>query len=257
MIDTHAHLFDTAFEADLADVISRAQAVGVSDFILPAIDSQSHAALLSVAERYPCCHATIGLHPTSVNDNPQWESELQMVLTRLQSPSVGPVVAIGEIGLDLYWSRDFIDQQIIALKTQLEMAIEYDLPVILHVRDGWDEIFAAMEPYRGSLRGVFHSFSGSADHYAKTQLLGDFRVGIGGVVTFKSSTLPEIIANIPLEKILLETDAPYLTPVPHRGKRNQSAYIPLIAAKIAQIKGCSLEEVDVVTSQNARELFKI
>lgn len=259
MIDTHTHLQDSRFDEDRPWVVKRAREVGVTDMILPATEADGHQALLAVLSEYSdCCHGAMGVHPTTVNDNPDYEQELQLVAQMLESGRVGSGyrwLAVGEVGLDLYWSRDFLDQQIQALSFQLDLAVEYDLPVILHVRDAWDEIFEVLAPYRGRVRGVFHSFSGTLEHWQRIQAFGDFLVGIGGPITYKKSVLPDVLAHIPIQAIVLETDAPYLPPVPYRGQRNESAYVPIIAQKIAEIKSLTVPEVDRVTSENARKLF--
>lgn len=256
MIDTHTHLFDSQFDADRDDTFQRAASVGITHFILPAIDSLSHQSLLNLAAQNPTCLPTIGLHPTSVNDNPNFHDELNIVRDYLYGSEV-KFVAVGEIGLDLYWSRDFLNQQIEALVTQVQWAIEKDLPVIIHVRDAWSEIFDALAPYKGKLRGVFHSFSGNYDDFLKSQELGDFYIGIGGPVTYKKLTLPTLLQQVPLDRIVLETDAPYLPPTPHRGTRNEPYYLSLVSARLAEIYDVSIEEIDRQTTKNSCELFKI
>lgn len=253
-VDTHSHIFDSAFDDDRREAIDRAISLGVTRIILPAIDSSTHSRMIDTALQYPSAtFATIGLHPTSVNENPDFAAEIAEIERLLKNPPV-KFYAIGEIGLDLYWSRDFLAQQVSALKIQLEIALRHDLPVILHVRDAWDEIFPILEAYKG-LRGIFHSFSGGIDQYLRAMAAGDFMIGIGGVATYKKSDLPTVIAEIPLSKIVLETDSPYLPPVPHRGHRNESSYIPIIAAKVAEIKGITIGEVEQTTTKNAERVF--
>lgn len=255
MIDTHSHLQDRRFDEDRAQVIERAVAAGVTGMILPATEMASHADLMDVLERWPeCCYGAMGVHPTTINDNPDYARELEAVARELHD-SPGRWVAVGEVGLDLYWSRDFLEQQIVALRYQLELAVEYDLPVLLHVRDAWGEIFDVLEPYRGRIRGVFHSFSGTIENYNAVVALGGFLVGISGPITYKKSALVDVVREIPLERILLETDAPYLPPVPHRGQRNESSYVPLVAQMIAQIKGVEVAVVDAVTTASAMRMF--
>lgn len=225
--------------------------------VLPGIDSQSHQQLIDTVNSYPnICYGAIGLHPTSVNDNPDWQQELNLIADLLTSKVVN-WVAVGEIGLDLYWSQDFIDRQIETLTRQMDLAIEHHLPVIIHTRNAWDEIIEVLKPYFGHFRGVFHSFSGELSHLQSLLSHDNIYIGVGGVVTYKKSNLPEIVTATPLDRILLETDSPYLPPVPYRGKRNESSYLELIARKIAELQQVEFEYVAQVTEQNARRLFNI
>ena len=194
----------------------------------------------------------IGLHPTSVNDN--YEKELEIVARELKFSK--EYVAIGEIGMDLYWDKTYLKEQQIVLDKQVNWALEYDLPIVIHCRDAFDYIYKVLEPYKKTpLRGIFHSFTGTAEEAARVLEFSDFFIGINGVVTFKKSHLPEILAGIPLEKIVLETDSPYLTPVPNRGKRNESAYVKDTLMKVSEIYGMSPEAVGDVTSENALKVF--
>lgn len=257
LIDTHTHIFDSAFQDDRAQVVERATLAGVVKMVLPGIDSQSHQSLIDTVRQFPgICYGAIGLHPTSVNDNPQWQRELEVVGELLEQKPL-EWVAVGEIGLDLYWSRDFLDRQIQVLTHQVELAILNNLPVIIHTRDAWDEIIEVLQPYLGRFKGVFHSFSGELSHLEQLLRYDDIYIGIGGVVTYKKSNLPDIIATTPLERILLETDSPYLPPVPYRGKRNESSYLHLIAHRIAELKQIDVAQVAQVTQSNAQRLFKI
>ena len=258
MIDTHSHIYAEEFDSDRDEALQRAREAGVERLMLPDIDSESRGRMVELALRHPeFCHAMAGLHPTSVNDNARWREELDMVESMLSTPLV-PLYGVGEIGLDLYWSRDFFKEQREALHAQLELALQYRLPVVIHTRSAYAEMVDAVATYRGrGLRGVFHAYADDADMFRKLASMGDFYFGIGGVVTFKNSGLDRVVAEIPLERILLETDCPYLTPVPHRGKRNESSYVDYVCAKIAQIKGVEHSAVDVATSLNARELFAI
>lgn len=256
-IDTHAHLYDEAFDTDREATIERAQLAGVTRFILPGIDASTQPALENLADRYPdCCFACVGLHPTSINN--QWEEELALVQQRLHKRSY---VAIGEIGLDGYWSREFIREQQEAFYRQLVWASERNLPVIIHLREATDFLFEVLDRFRNEKKvlpqGVFHAFSGSTETYERICQYGDFYFGIGGVSTYKKAGIAETLTHIPLTRILLETDAPYLTPVPYRGKRNEPAYIPFIAQRIAELKNCSLQEVSETTTQNALNLFNL
>ena len=194
----------------------------------------------------------IGLHPTSVNDN--YEKELEIVARELKFSK--EYVAIGEIGMDLYWDKTYLKEQQIVLDKQVNWALEYDLPIVIHCRDAFDYIYKVLEPYKKTpLRGIFHSFTGTAEEATRVLEFSDFFIGINGVVTFKKSHLPEILAGIPLEKIVLETDSPYLTPVPNRGKRNESAYVKDTLMKVSEIYGMSPEAVGDVTSENALKVF--
>lgn len=255
MIDTHTHIFDPAFDDDLESVVARALDSGVERMILPSIDSQSHERMISTVQRFPkILYGAIGLHPTSVNDNPEWRAELALVERYLAEKPLD-WIAIGEIGLDLYWSRDFLDEQIEAFTHQVELAIDHNLPVIVHTRNAWDEMMQAIAPYKDNLRGVFHSFSGQQHHANEIIETTTLYIGLGGALTYKNSTLPEVITHIPMDRILLETDSPYLPPVPHRGARNESSYIELIATKLADIKKLPLDDVKTITTKNAMELF--
>lgn len=254
-VDTHAHIFDADFDTDRAETVARAVAAGVRKIILPAVDSRSHEAMIRTALEFPdVCHAAIGMHPTSVNENCKWREELQLVRQMLKEQSV-PFCAIGEVGLDLHWNTSSLTEQCQALVIQMQLAVEYDLPLILHVRDAWNEIFPLLEPLHGQIRGVFHSFQGSYKDYQHIKEMGDFAVGIGGFITYKNSPTAKVLEHIPLEDIVLETDAPYLTPVPFRGTRNESAHIPVIAAKIAEIKNVSIEDVMRITTARAERIF--
>ncbi|MFI3261911.1 MAG: TatD family hydrolase [Rikenellaceae bacterium] len=253
-IDTHTHVFCEEFDEDRDTVVQEAIKAGVTKLILPAIDSESHNRMENMLDNYSgICLGAIGVHPTSVNDNADYKKELEIVKQKLEE-NADRYCAVGEIGLDLYWSKEFIDTQIEVLRFQLELSLEYNLPVILHVRDAFSEIFEVLKDYKG-LKGVFHGFSGTYEDYLTAKSLGGFKFGIGGVVTFKNSTLPKVVEKMPLEDIVLETDAPYLTPAPHRGKRNNPIYVPIIAQKIADLKCVSLEVVGKTTTDSAAQLF--
>ncbi len=252
-IDTHAHLYDEAFASEEDQAIERAAQAGVTRLIFPDIDTQSREAMFSLADRhqgkvFPC----LGLHPTSVDANWQYEmSEVEKHLDR-------KIWAIGEIGMDCYWSKEFIEQQKEVLRIQLELAARLDLPVIIHSRDSTELIMNIIKECRHlALRGVFHAYSGSAETFRELQGLGDWYIGIGGVLTYKKASIAEAVKRIPLERILLETDSPYLTPVPFRGRRNESAYIPHIAEKLSELTGRDIEEIAAQTTENAVKLFRI
>ena len=252
MIDTHAHLYAEQFDGDRDQVIARARSGGVEKFIIPAIDMASFESMMSLCAAYSdCCFPCIGLHPTSVEAD--CEEQLAFVESQLDKHRF---VAVGEIGIDRYWPTDYAEQQITAFKQQIRWASERELPVIIHARESFEQIFAALdESFGANTRGVFHSFTGTAADYARIRAYGSFKIGLGGVLTFKKSHLPAVLKDIPLSDIVLETDAPYLAPHPFRGKRNESAYLPLVAAAIAEIKNVSIEEVDAHTSQNAVRTF--
>lgn len=254
LIDTHLHLYDEAFDIDREAVIGRMKEAGVVKAVLPAIDRGSfeRESLLAEGQKGYLWQA-IGLHPTSVREN--WREELQFVYDQLQR---GEYVAIGEIGLDGYWSREFIEEQKQVFKEQLLLAKRYSLPVIIHLREATEELFEVLDsPGVAPFKGVFHAFSGSVESYRRLKRYGEIKFGIGGVVTYKNAGVALSLKSIPLEDLLLETDSPWLSPVPFRGKRNESSRLIEIAEKIAMIKGVEAEEVAAVTSINAEKMFGI
>ncbi len=254
-IDTHTHLYAEEFLPDLPEVVARAQQSGVEQFILPAIDRAWFEPMMQTVAQFPQnCFPCIGLHPTSVKVN--WKEELDFVEQQLSTPE--KFAAIGEIGIDGYWSKEFMAEQRTVFETQLRWAAQHDLPVIIHARDSFNEIFEVLDKVKSlPLRGIFHAYSGSIETYTRIQHYGDFKVGIGGVVTFKNAGLVNVLKNIDLSRIVLETDAPWLTPAPYRGKRNESSYIPLIAQKVAEIKETSIKEVADITTKNATALLNL
>ena len=258
MIDTHSHIYSEEFDDDRAETLQRAGDAGVELMLLPDIDSESRGRMFALAQEHPTrCKAMVGLHPTSVNDNPRWQEELDMV-ERLMREAPTPLYGVGEIGLDLYWSRDFYNTQREVLHAQLELAIKYNKPVVIHTRDAYTEMLDAVATYRGrGLRGVFHAFAADVDMARKLLRNGEFSFGIGGVVTFKNSGMDRVVVDLPLELLLLETDSPYLTPVPHRGKRNEPAYVEFVCRKIAEIHRTTPERVDAVTTATAKEIFSL
>ncbi len=258
MIDTHSHIYSEEFDDDRAETLQRAWDAGVEMMLLPDIDSESRGRMFALAQEHPTrCKAMVGLHPTSVNDNPRWQEELDMV-ERLMREAPTPLYGVGEIGLDLYWSRDFYNTQREVLHAQLELAIKYNKPVVIHTRDAYTEMLDAVATYRGrGLRGVFHAFAADVDMARKLLRNGEFTFGIGGVVTFKNSGMDRVVVDLPLELLLLETDSPYLTPVPHRGKRNEPAYVEYVCRKIAEIHRTTPERVDAVTTATAKEIFSL
>lgn len=253
LVDSHSHLFLEEFSDDLPLVIARARVAGVSHIFMPNIDSTTIGPLLSVCNTYKgYCFPMIGLHPTSVNAD--YEKELAVVESYLRQTH--DFVAIGEIGLDLYWDKTYLKEQLMAFEQQVEWALNYNLPIVIHSREAFEYIYKVLAPYKKTpLTGVFHSFTGTAGEAARLMEFEGFKIGINGVVTFKKSSLPEALKEIPLERIVLETDSPYLTPVPNRGKRNESAYLKDILLKVAEIYGQPVEKVAELTSENALNLF--
>ena len=259
LTDTHSHLYEPEFDADREQALARAAEAGVGLLLLPAIDSQSHERLFGLCRNHPDrCFPMMGLHPTSVNGNPRWREELALVGQLLQTPpeGIGRFCAVGEIGLDFYWSGGFRSEQTEAFCRQCEWALQFGLPIAVHTRSAYPEMIALVEEFRGSgLRGVFHAFGEDLATYEKLKSCGDFLFGIGGVVTFKNSKLADTVRHMELSDLVLETDCPYLTPAPHRGERNESAYLVHICAKVAQIKELTPDEVAAATSANARRMF--
>ncbi len=253
MIDTHTHLYSEEFDLDRPEMIQRALDKGISEFYLPAIDSESHEKMFQLEAEYPGkIHAMIGLHPCYVKPE-TWENELKIVETYLNERDFP---AIGEIGIDLYWDKSTLDIQIKAFEQQIDWAIEKDLPIVIHTRDSFDETFDVLERKKHpKLRGIFHCFSGNLEQ-ARHALDLNFILGIGGVVTFKNGKIDQFLNQIPLEKIVLETDSPYLAPVPFRGKRNESSYLELVAGKLVDIYGKDFSEIDRITTENANRIFK-
>jgi TatD DNase family protein len=251
LIDTHCHLYSKEFAGDIAEVIQRAENEGVGRFYLPAIDSRCQEALLALEARYPGkCFGMTGLHPCNVGAD--HESELGFVEKELARR---PWVAVGEIGLDFYWDRTFEPAQYAAFHRQIEWALHYRLPIVIHSRQSMTETIGVVrEHQQGSLRGIFHCFSGDARAAHDIVDLG-FYLGIGGVLTYKNSGLADAIADIPLDHIVLETDAPYLSPAPFRGKRNESSYLRYIVARLAEVKHLPPAEVARITTINAKNIF--
>ncbi len=253
LIDTHTHLYASEFAADRADVIDRAKEAGVLQFVLPAIDSETTEAMHALKRDYPnTMHLMMGLHPTHVGDTVA--EELAHVYAQLQQHQF---VAVGEIGMDLYWDKNYKKAQQEAFAQQITWALEFDLPIVIHCRDAFDEIFEVLEGVNNTkLRGVFHCFTGDITQ-AQRAIDLNMLVGIGGVVTFKNAGLSETLAQIPLASVVLETDAPYLAPTPHRGKRNESSFLPLIATKVASVYGLNTHKIAQITTQNAKKIFGI
>lgn len=255
MIDSHTHIYMEEFDTDRSEVINRAINNGVCAMILPNVDLESIDALHNTISQYPTrCYAAMGLHPTSVT--PQYAEQLATIRPLFDTHSY---CAVGEIGIDLYWDKTYRNEQCIAFAEQIRWAQELQLPIIIHCREALDTTIEVLKqfPYN-SVRGVFHSFTGTPEQVATIRReVGDFYFGINGIVTFKNARLDDLITAIGIDRILLETDAPYLAPTPHRGKRNEPAYTPHMAARIAQILNISIEEVDLATTANTRTLFNL
>lgn len=251
LIDTHCHLYAEEFDADRDQMIERARAAGVARFYLPAIDSEAIPGMLALEAQYPgVCIAMMGLHPCYVKAN--YREELAIAEEWLNKR---PFAAIGEIGLDFYWDKTFVSEQQEAFNTQMQWALDRNLPIVIHTRKAMPETLKAVKPFAArGLRGIFHCFSGNAIEARQVIDLG-FYLGIGGVVTYKNSGLPEALANIGTEWLVLETDAPYLSPVPYRGKRNESAYLANIVERLAEVKKLSVEELAAITTANAQKIF--
>ncbi|GAO41653.1 TatD family hydrolase [Flavihumibacter petaseus] len=253
LIDTHSHLYVNAFSKDVEQVLERAEAAGVTEILLPAIDSEEHDAMLRLEQQYPDkCLAMMGLHPCSVKED--YQAELQLVEEWL---SRRPFAGVGEIGLDFYWDRTFEKQQFEAFRRQLELAKHHGIPVSIHSRNANREALDTVVSLQdGNLSGVFHCFSGDAD-FARQVTDAGFYLGIGGVVTYKNGGLAEILSQAGPERLVLETDAPYLSPVPFRGKRNESSYLTHIVAKLAEVFAMETKAIADLTSLNARTVFKL
>lgn len=250
LIDTHAHIYLPEFDDDRPLLLEKAKAMGIEKILMPAIDSETHAAMLQVEQSYESCMAMMGLHPCSVKDN--YEAELQIAATYLQRRKF---IAVGEIGLDFYWDKTYTQQQYDAFHRQIQWALQYGIPIVIHSRNATEECIDVVKQYPG-LKGIFHCFSGTLDQ-AKQIIEAGFLLGIGGVVTFKNAGLDKIIADIGVKHIVLETDAPYLAPVPYRGKRNESSYITLVAEKVAAVLQSDVDTICKITTQNAYNLFQL
>ena len=253
LIDTHCHLYSDEFKDDIDAVIGRAESNGTEKFYLPAIDSTTADAMFQVETRFPGkCVSMMGLHPCSVKEN--YEAELEFVEAWLGERKFA---AVGEIGLDYYWDKTFIKQQQQAFRRQLQAALQHDLPVVIHTRNAMQETIEVVKEFAPQgIRGIFHCFSGSYESAIEI-IKAKFYLGIGGVLTYKNAGLAEVLTKIDLDHLVLETDAPYLTPVPYRGKRNESSYLLYVAQKLAEIKNCSLDEVAEITTNNAEKIFGI
>ena len=254
IIDTHSHIYQPDFDDDISDVIVRAKDAGISKILLPNIDLESIGRLHQLSDKYPnYCIPMMGLHPTCVSVN--WQSDLNLIKQQFSSHKY---IAVGEIGIDLYWDKTLVKEQILAFEQQLHWSIEYDLPVAIHSRNATLECIKSIKQVGSeNLRGVFHSFGGTEKELTEILALKNFCLGINGVVTFKNSTLPEVLKKADISHIIIETDAPYLAPVPFRGKRNESSYTTNIVTKIGEIYNLTPEEVGDITSENAKQLFRL
>jgi TatD DNase family protein len=253
IVDTHTHLYLKKFKDDIDDVIARAKEIGVKKFVFPAIDSSHFESMHNLKNKYPKeIYLMSGLHPTDVKEN--YKDELDFVVNTLKTNNY---VAIGEIGIDLYWDKSFLKQQQDAFRFQIILAIKHDLPIVIHCREAFDEIFEILDKENcDKLRGIFHCFTGDIVQANKAIGLG-FLLGIGGVVTFKNGGIDKFINQIDLKNIVLETDSPYLAPVPFRGKRNESSYIIYVLEKLSEIYGISKEKIAEITSKNAEKVFRL
>ena len=253
MIDTHCHLYSSEFENDINLVMDRAIFAGITKFYMPAIDSSFTESMNILEVKYPNhCFAMAGLHPCSVKED--YEEELDKIKVLLHNRKF---CGIGETGLDFYWDKTFVQQQYAALEQQIELALQYELPLILHTRNATQETIDVIKKYAGTtLTGIFHCFGGTLQE-AKQIINLNFSLGIGGVITYKNAGLAEVLKDVNMQHIVLETDAPYLSPVPKRGKRNESSYLTYIAEKLALVKEISIDEVKNITTSNAEKIFGV
>lgn len=253
-IDTHTHLFAEEFDEDCELAVTRAKEAGVTRMFMPNIDDTTIDSLLALCDKCDGCYPLIGLHPTSVDAD--WKKRLAAVEKAFRSDH--PYYGIGEVGLDFYWDDTFRKEQLEVFDIQINWALEADLPLIIHSRNAQKELLQVMEPYRHTtLRGIFHSFGGNEEEAAELLEYTSFMLGINGILTFKKSTLPQVLKHVPLDRIVLETDSPYLAPVPHRGKRNESAFMVETAHRLAEIYGEEISDISAKTTQNALKVFKI
>jgi TatD DNase family protein len=253
-IDTHTHLYVDAFDEDRDDVIKECISSSIDKLLLPNIDVQSIPRLLTLAKSYPkTCYPMMGLHPCSVNSN--FENDLEIIKKVLDE---NKFIAVGEIGIDLYWEKSTLSFQEEAFAIQIEWAKKKKLPIVIHARESYDEIFKVLDKYNDeNLSGVFHCFTGTKNQANQIINYGNFKLGIGGVVTFKNGGLDNTLKDVAIEQIVLETDSPYLSPSPFRGKRNKSPYLIYIAEKLSEIYNCRLDEIANQTTKNALEIFKL
>jgi TatD DNase family protein len=254
-IDTHTHLFSDSFNDDRTEAVTRAINAGVQTLLLPNIDLESIESMHDLVAQFPNhCFPMMGLHPGSVDGD--WKNALEIIKGHLFSER--KYCAVGEIGMDLYWDKTFVNEQREAFQQQVQWAKELKLPIVIHAREAFDEIFEVLDVLNDdSLCGVFHCFTGTLEQAYRALNYGHFKLGIGGVLTYKKSGLDEVLTHLPLDCMILETDSPYLPPVPHRGRRNESAFLLHIAERLAELKNVTLKQVEEITSQNARLLFRL
>ncbi len=251
-IDTHTHLFTDVFDEDRELVVKRAISSGVEKMLLPNIDIESISGMNQLVAEFPNhCYPMMGLHPGYIKED--WENQLAVIKKHLFD---GKYIAVGEIGIDLYWDKTFVNEQIAAFSQQVEWAKELGLPIVIHARDAFQEIFDALDQlYDERLKGIFHCFTGTAEQAEKALSYKGFKLGVGGVLTYKKAELDKVLDKVNLEHLVLETDSPYLPPVPYRGKRNESSYVVQIAEKLAEVHQVTLKEIEEITTNNAFELF--
>lgn len=254
MIDTHSHIYGPEFDDDRADAVARAKDAGVEYILLPNVDKTTIEPMLALCREYPgYCYPMMGLHPTEVNT--EYQSVLDEMHALLVAPD-NPYIAVGEVGLDFYWDDTFRKQQLDAFEQQIEWARDLYLPLVIHTRSAHPDLLDAMNRHKSEgLTGIFHCFSGSIEAARELLRYDGFVLGIGGVLTYKNAHLPEVVRQLPIDRIVLETDAPYLSPVPHRGKRNESAYVADTMMRLAQELGMTPEQVDEVTTSTAKRIF--
>lgn len=254
MIDTHSHLFVEEFSDDLSQTVQRAKDAGVTHVFMPNIDDTTVDDMIRACDEFPgYCFPMLGFHPTSVNN------QSMTIVKNMKKLLVEghPYIAIGEVGMDLYWDKTYLKEQQQVLDEQIQWALEYQLPLVIHCREAFPELFEVLKPYKNtSLSGVFHSFTGTQEEAYELMDYARFMIGVNGVVTFKKSSLPQILKTIPLDRLVLETDSPYLAPAPYRGKRNESSYIIKVAEKLAEVYEVDVEDIERQTTQNALKVFK-
>ena len=253
IIDTHSHIYLPEFDADRAEMVKRAENEGISLILMPAIDNQTHSRMVGVEQDFSgTCRGMMGLHPCSVNE--RYQEELKIVQDHFEQREF---VAVGETGLDFYWDRTFTKEQYESFQIQIELAMQYDIPIVIHSRNSIDECIKVIgNNQKGNLKGVFHCFSGNIEQAKQITELG-FYLGIGGVITFKNSGLDQVMVDVDMTNVILETDAPYLAPVPFRGKRNECSYLKYVVEKLSEIKNISKDEIEMVTTENAKKLFSL
>lgn len=254
LTDTHTHLYSKDFEGESTILIQNAIEKGITRLFMPNVDSESIGAMLQIEKQFPNnCFPMMGLHPCSVG--PKYQQDISVVEYWLNKRKF---IAVGEIGIDLYWDKTFFEQQQDAFRRQIELAKKYNVPYIIHSRNSFNEVMEIVSEFKkDNIKAIFHCFSGNVEQAEQVIAAGNFKLGIGGVVTFKNSGLDKVVEAIDLKHLVLETDAPYLAPVPHRGKRNDPDYLVLIAQRIAEIKNISIEEVAAITTQNSKDVFGI